>query len=119
MSLSGNSFSISEIVESAKRNLSQQIGDLLVSLIHFGNHLDASLAIHRNDKIQILIVLKEIDAQSLDQLADCYKSISGIELIAPMVMTRMEIETSIDVFPTTFLEMKHYHPAAVGRRCPG
>jgi hypothetical protein len=114
MSLMGRKYSTSEIVGSAKQTFAQQLGDQLQSLIHFGNHLNQSLAPIKEDSIQLLIVLKEINAGTLHSLADAYNSIIGKGQIAPMVMTEAEIQSSMDVFPTTFLEMKHHHELLCG-----
>lgn len=115
MGIFNRTYPVTEVLSSAQKVLTGLIGDSLLSLIHFGHFLERSPMPNQGDKIQLLIVMKEINAASLDQLSEKCRAINGFQRqVAPMVMTLAEIESSTDVFPTTFLEIREQHEVLLG-----
>ena len=102
----------------AKNTLSQTLNDLreafvglpgenLVALVRYGE-------LSRLAPIQILIVLKQVDLEKLRQIQEAYHTVKTNHPISPMVATLEEIDSSTDVFPVTFLEMKQSYEVLLG-----
>ena len=93
--------------------LPTHLGDTLVALILHGIHADAN----RDDEvspIEVLIVLTDVNPNTIEQLAAVYEQVRGHQSLIPMVLTQDELLSSTDVFPITFMEMKRRHRLLAG-----
>lgn len=97
-----------------------ELGEILRSIVLFGNHVETetdAIAPARSkppSRIQLLIVVSEITAANLQRLSVAFKNTPGSRQIAPMVLTPAELNSSTDVFPITFLDMKYRHKVLFG-----
>lgn len=97
------------IVENAKAKIAEAMGDQVIALILYD-----TLHESKSGPIRILVLLKTVGAQALDELSSAYEQIPGRKRLAPMVMTLEELHSSTDVFPITFLEMKYGYRVLLG-----
>ena len=91
-------------------------GDAFLSLIHYGpGTSEATERAPGPASVQVLIVLKSLELEHLDALAESLQELRGKEAIAPMVLSLEELVASTDVFPITFTEMKRQHRLLAGK----
>lgn len=105
---------IGQRLKTVSSELREKLGEDLLSLLHFGNHLQSPSCCHSNDPIQILVVVERITVDVLDGIAKAIRSARGRCEIMPMVVTPLEIQQSLDVFPTTYLEIQSKHELLAG-----
>ncbi len=63
----------------------------------------------------VVVVLKQVDQQTLRALAPVVQDARNYHRIATLVLTAEEIVTSADVFPVKFLDIRDRHQVVVGK----
>ncbi len=82
--------------------------DNLTSIAITGNASGKNY-IHKLTNITLLVVLKELGFKDLEKNLSLISKGIRQKISAPLFLTRTHIETSTDVFPIEFLEMKEKH----------
>lgn len=106
--------STAELTEALCSQLTQALGDRLLTLIQFfpfqvsGQEADA-------ERAQLLILLDRVDFKTLSECSDAFAGVPGSESLAPRILSQDELLASTDVFPLTFLEMKHNYRLLAGK----
>jgi predicted nucleotidyltransferase len=104
---------VQKLVKPYAHNLIKVLGDNVCSIIVFGSAVGKDF-IPNKSNVNLLVVLKEV---KLLFLKNCHKLVSQGRkkgIVAPLFLTRTHIETSVDVFPIEYLEMKDFHIVIYG-----
>src|SRR5512135_68291 len=102
--------SLLEFVEAVKG----LYGDELVSLCLFGEGAGEPVG-HGVSHLKLLLILKEVGMSQLSRYAAVHEKWNRIGLAAPLMLTEEMLDSSTDVFPMEFLEMKEAHVLLSGR----
>lgn len=99
---------IEAILSKVTAELTQTFGGRLVSLIHFGATLEQSpdeppMAGRR---VRLALVLPSVDEVALRKLTDLLRTGPEFRETDCLLFSREEVETTADVFPSLFIEMK-------------
>ena len=105
-----------EQIQSQLEQLCQQfkeaIGDELISVVLYGEAVRDQQVAHAD--INLLIVLRQVTLDLLDQLAIPLQVSSRQVRLSTMVLSRENLLRSTDVFPIKFLDMQHHHRLLCG-----
>lgn len=82
--------------------------DNLLSIFVCGQAAGADY-IHKVSNINLFIILEKLEFQDLQKSLKTVSKGINKKIAAPLFLTRKHIETSTDVFPIEFLEMKENH----------
>ncbi len=109
-------YTISHLTRNVQQNLLPELGNNLVSIIRYGIHANSEpdQTVRTRGSLRLLIVVYQLDAQILERIGVAFQRVAGRHLISPMLMTTEELESSTDVFPITFLEMKRNYKLIEG-----
>ncbi len=108
----GNKEAVSGRIKSA---LVGALGERLVSLIQYFPNDGIFSSEDARGRENLLIVLDELDLQTLASCADAFQSAVKTSSISPMVLSQAELKASTDVFPITFMEMKRKYDLLAGK----
>ena len=89
-----------EVVEAA--------GDQLDAIILYGGITKGEYNEDTSD-VNILLALKDINLEILDNIAPCVQHGRRDVRIAPMLLSDKDLKRSTDVFPIKFLDIKEHH----------
>ncbi|MHC5022256.1 MAG: hypothetical protein ACYTGX_19615 [Planctomycetota bacterium] len=59
--------------------------------------------------VDLVVVLTEVDVGRLDKMAEVTRTVERKLELAPVVLTRIDLNRSTDVFPTRFLSLQQHH----------
>lgn len=97
-----------------KDNITEIFKDNLESITIYGSAAGKDFIARKSD-INVLVIIKEEDFESLRKVLK-YVNIWRKEKIAvPLILTRNELSSSLDVFPMEFLDMKDNHKTIYGK----
>ncbi|TRZ48975.1 MAG: hypothetical protein D4S01_09470 [Dehalococcoidia bacterium] len=97
-----------KIIEPYLNELLKIHQDNIVSIFVCGSAAEADY-IHKLSNINLFVILEKLGFQDLKKsLKNISKGINK-KIAAPLFLTRKHVETSTDVFPIEFLEMKENH----------
>jgi len=88
-------------------------GENLISAAVYGSAVGADY-LEKSSDINILLVCREIDLATLKNSLRLVKKGFRDRIPAPLFLTRRHLETSADVFPVEFLEIKDRHRILYG-----
>lgn len=94
--------------------LTAELGDELKSLIVFGDLIKSKQFDATHGKVNLMIVLIQIDCDLLDRIADSISQFEKQIPLATMILTHEDITSSCDVFPVKFHNIKEYHALLYG-----
>lgn len=110
---------IAESVRKAVKLYAQELlgllGDNVCSIVIYGSAIGKDF-IPKISNINLLVVCKQVE---LIDLKKCFELISRGRkkgIIAPLFLTRTHMETSSDVFPIEFLDMRDFHQVIYGEK---
>lgn len=104
---------LSRALDRFKTQAQVVLGDNLVSLVVFGETIaDGGAAL--GGPVEAMIVLREIDVVTLNQLRRVVLDARRELELAPLVLTPNDLERSTDVFPVKFQTMKWRHRRLCG-----
>ena len=104
---------VRKLVEPYAKNLIELLGDNICSIAMFGSATGKDFILKKSN-VNLLVVLKEIE---LAHLKKCFKLVAQGRkkgIVAPLFLTRRHMETSSDVFPIEFLDMRDSHQVIYG-----
>ncbi len=90
------------------KDMIELLNDNICSIAVFGSATGEDF-IPKKSNVNLLVVLKEVE---LTHLKKCFKLVAQGRkkgIVAPLFLTRRHMETSSDVFPVEFLDMKDSH----------
>ena len=105
---------VKKIVEPYSRDMINLHGDNLETIIVYGSSTGKDF-IPGKSNINLLLVFKDLELTSLKMSLKLVAKGRKKRIIAPLFLTERHIETSTDVFPTEFLEMKENHITIYGQ----
>ena len=105
---------IYKFIEQLCTELDNQLGDDLESIVLYGSFVRSGKLDSENEVANLLIVLKTVSYETLDQLAGPIKNIEQKIPLGTMVLTRGDLHSSCDVFPIKFHDMQLYHQVVIG-----
>ena len=88
--------------------------DEILSIIIYGSAVKDNYFPGSSD-LNILVVFPEFTERHLKEISPVVKGFKGRSRISSLVMSIEEIETSTDVFPIKYLDMKRYHKVLLGK----
>ena len=91
------------------------LGEQLISFVAFGNVARGDSIDPKLPMLHVMIVLKEIRLEDLDEMAKPVRKSRENCGLTVMLLTEDELLSSADVFPVKFLEMKRHHVLLAGR----
>lgn len=92
-------------LEGLIQDLTFSFKDNIVSIYLYGSAAGKAYLSDRSN-LNILILLKKTDIQSLRDISKLYKKRARFGVVAPLVLTLDYIKASTDVFPIEFLDIK-------------
>ena len=104
---------VRKLIEPFAKKLIELLGDNLCSIAVFGSATGEDF-IRKKSNVNPLVVLKEVE---LAHLKKCFKLVAQGRkkgIVAPLFLTRLHMETSSDVFPVEFLDMRDSHQMIYG-----
>ncbi|MCK4307590.1 hypothetical protein KAW50_05120 [candidate division WOR-3 bacterium] len=104
---------VKKLIEPYAKNLIELLSDNLCSIAVFGSATGEDF-IPKKSNVNLLVVLKEVE---LTHLKKCFKLVAQGRkkgIVAPLFLTRRHMETSSDVFPVEFLDMRDSHQVIYG-----
>ena len=101
------------IVTDAARELAALFPDDLRSLALYGSAAGDSFRPDRSD-INFAVVLEAVSATHLGRIAQWWYGWRDRRVSVPLVMSRADVERSLDVFPLEFLDLKARHRILAG-----
>ena len=105
---------IHNFIEQLCIELDDQLGDDLESIVLYGSFARSGKLGSENEVANLLIVLKTVSYETLDQIAGPIKNIGQKIPLGTMVLTREDLHSSCDVFPIKFHDMQLYHQVLAG-----
>ncbi len=105
---------VKQIVEPYSREMLKLHGDNLSAIIVYGSSTGKDFVPGKSN-INLMLVFKELELSSLKISLKLVAKGRKKGIIAPLFFTRRHIETSTDVFPIEFLEMKENHLTIYGQ----
>jgi len=97
-----------EVVKPLSEEIRKLYGDKLLSIAVYGS----SATLHyipKKSNINLLVILEEINMNDLEKYIKIGRKWMKKGVVVPLFLTKEEIETSSDVFPLEFLDMKERH----------
>ena len=88
--------------------ITQQLGANIQSIVLYGSLARGEYVSGRSN-INLLFVMKEISGDVLQRAGDVQRKWSKERVVAPLMLTPKELNTSFDVFPLEFLDMNENH----------
>ena len=113
INLKGLPEEVKKLMEPYAKNLIELLDDNLCSIAVFGSATGEDF-IPKKSNVNLLVVLKEVE---LTHLKKCFKLVAQGRkkgIVAPLFLTRRHMETSSDVFPVEFLDMRDSHQIIYG-----
>ncbi|WP_339685207.1 hypothetical protein [Gimesia maris] len=104
-----DSAQIVKILHVMRDALIAELGHQLRSLIVFGDLVREKQFDETHGKVNLMIVLTQIDCDFLDRIADSISEFEKQIPLATMILTHEDITSSCDVFPVKFHNIKEYH----------
>jgi hypothetical protein len=101
------------IVTDAARELAALFPDDLRSLVLYGSAAGADFRPDRSD-INFAVILNAVTATHLGRIAQWWYGWRARRVSVPLVMSRTDVERSLDVFPLEFLDLKARHRVLAG-----
>ncbi len=104
---------IKDTVLAHSRQLAEILGDGLRSIVVYGSALGQNFVPGKSN-INILLILKQIDVSLMKK---CLKLVGNGErkrIVAPLMLTQQHINSSLDVFPIEFSEIRDNHLTIYG-----
>lgn len=89
------------------------LGENLLNLVVYGPLVEEELAPDRR-VVNMLVVLKEISLESLDQASQPVQEANRTFELAVLILSKDELYESTDVFPIKFLNMQRHHRVLFG-----
>jgi len=90
------------------KTLTQQLGANIQSIVLYGS-LARGEYVGGRSNINLLLVMNQIGGDSLQRAGGAQRRWSKERIVAPLILTPEELNTSFEVFPLEFLEMSDYH----------
>ncbi|QDU47921.1 hypothetical protein [Gimesia panareensis] len=100
---------IVEMLHGLRDALIAELGGQLRSLIVFGDLVREKQFDGTHGKVNLMIVLMQIDCDLLDRIADSISEFEKRIPLATMILTHEDLTSSCDVFPVKFHNIKEYH----------
>jgi predicted nucleotidyltransferase len=100
-----------EVLDAARRWLERmrpELGAEFLAAYLTGSALTQGFDPRRSD-VNLLIVTRSLDSELLQRLADAHPRPGRGLRVTPLVLTRSQIEKSVDTFPIEFLDIKESH----------
>ena len=97
------------------QGLSAALGDRLVSVVLYGGLAKNEYYSPLASNVNVLVVLKEADVQTLERLRLPVEEGVRAMRLAAMVATEQDLGRSTDVFPTKFRDMQRHHCVLWGK----
>ena len=113
-SLSRDPARIRSLLKQLCDEISARLGDNLESIALYGNFARYGELESDQDVANLLLILKKVDHESLDQIAGLIRGVEKKIPLGTMTLTREDLHSSCDVFPVKFHDMKLYHRILVG-----
>lgn len=104
---------VRNLVEPYTQRLIGLLGENVCSIVVFGSAVGKDF-IPKKSNVNLLVVCERV---ALTDLKKCFKLVSQGRkkgIVAPLFLTRTHMETSSDVFPIEFLDMKDFHQVIYG-----
>jgi predicted nucleotidyltransferase len=83
-------------------------GDNLISVVIYGSAVGADYS-EKSSDINLLLICESVDLSTLKKCLKLIREGNRNRIPVPLFLTRQYIETSADVFPIEFLEIKDNH----------
>jgi len=99
---------LEKALEESRRELLELYGNDLISLLVFGSAAVGEFVPGSSD-INLVAVLRRMDLNALDKARMFRKRMAKYHLAAPLLMTEEYLNSSTDVFPIEFIEIKEKH----------
>ncbi|MCD4813699.1 hypothetical protein K8S19_08420 [bacterium] len=100
-------------LDMAKNTLLEILGENVIAVLVYGSAAVGDY-LDKSSDINLLVVLKKIDLSVLDAVRRFVKKMGTAKMTAPLLMTPEHIQTSTDVFPIEFYEIKEKHRMIFG-----
>jgi len=104
-------YKIKKTIENFVQKIKDLYRDELVSIILYGSAASGEF-VGRHSNLNILVILKNTD---LDNLRRVSKVINKFKMINPLFLTEGYIESSTDIFPIEFLDIKENYSLLYGK----
>ena len=102
---------LTELVSAA----SSALGNDLLSVILFGSAAEGRL--RQNSDVNVLILLKEFDAQRIDSLREILRLAHAAERIQVMFLLEQELPVAAELFTVKFNDIRNRHRVLFGSDC--
>jgi hypothetical protein len=104
---------VSKIVEPYCKKMISLHGDNIICIAIYGSATGLDFVPKRSN-LNLLVILKKIGLEDLDKSLKLVASGRKKRIIAPLFLTLRHIESSSDVFPIEFLELRENHVLLFG-----
>jgi predicted nucleotidyltransferase len=101
------------VLAKAREQLTGLFGDNLICAAVYGSAAGNDYHEGLSD-VNLVLVVKKLDLDALDCVTRFQRQMRGVKLSMPLMMTKEHIETSLDVFPIEFLEIRERHKILLG-----
>mgnify|MGYP001773376794 CR=1 FL=1 len=102
-----------QAIEKFTHEIQRLYGDELISLILYGSATGTDFVPDRSD-LNFLVVLKKVTPQALRKAMPLVKSWHRQRIATPLFVDPEFLQSSLDVFPIEFLDMKEHHRLLAG-----
>lgn len=101
------------LVEPYAKKLIEILGDNVCSIAVFGSATGADF-IPKKSNVNLLVVCERVELSDLKKSFKLIAQGRKKGIVAPLFLTRRHMETSSDVFPIEFLDMRDFHLVIYG-----
>lgn len=104
---------IEKRLEKIRQEITKAFKNDIVSVMIYGSAAVNDLQDDQGE-VNVLVVLQTVGLDEIDRLKKLVKPLAKIKVSTPLLMTMDHINTSTDVFPIEFLEIKEKHTVLQG-----
>ncbi len=97
--------SLQKDIDDFVETLDHSLGSNMISVVLYGG-LVKSKSVKDSDSINLMVIVREISTQILDQVAEPYLMSRRNDQIQLLTLSKEDLLTSTDVFPIKFLDMQ-------------
>jgi hypothetical protein len=108
---------VRQTLDSLAEALQQQVGEPLVAAVLYGPYAKGSQRQGRTSPIHLMLmlVLSDLSPLTLDRVRSVLQRKLDRGTLGVMVLGEEDLRRSMDVFPVTFLDMRHNHELLCGK----
>jgi hypothetical protein len=105
---------VRELVEPYAQKMLELLGKNICSIAVYGSAAGSDF-VPKKSNVNLLIVCERVELSDLKRCFSLVKKGGRNRIVAPLFLTRRHMETSSDVFPIEFLDMRDFHQVIYGQ----